>query len=64
MTAKITPILAAAALAALACTGTPTPSFEQAAATTLGSERVLLAPLNLALRVPAELQDVDEPVWH
>jgi len=61
--ATITPILAAAALAALACTGAPTPSAEQAA-TTLGSERVLVAPLNLALRVPAELRDVDEPVWH
>jgi hypothetical protein len=25
---------------------------------------VALAPLNLALRLPAELKDVDEPVWH
>ena len=63
MTAKITPVLAAAALAALACTSARTPSAEPAA-TTLGSERLLVVPLNLGLRVPAELQDVDEPVWH
>jgi hypothetical protein len=63
VTAKITPVLAAAALAALACAGAPTPSAEQAT-TTLGAKRILLAPLNLALRVPAELRDVDEPVWH
>jgi len=62
--AKITPILAAAALAALACAGAPTPSAEQAAAITSGPGRVLVVPLNLALRVPAELEDVDEPVWY
>jgi hypothetical protein len=58
--ATITPFLAAAALA---CAGAPTPSAEQAA-TSLGSEGVLVVPLNLALRVPAELRDVGEPVWH
>jgi hypothetical protein len=63
VTAKITPILAAAALAALACTSAPTPSSEQAA-TTLGSGRILVVPFNLALRVPVELQDVDQPVWY
>ena len=63
MRATITPILAAAALAALACASARTPSAEKAA-TSLGSEGVLVVPLNLALRVPAELRDVDEPVWH
>jgi hypothetical protein len=63
MTANITPILAAAALAALACTSARTPSGEQAAAA-LGSGRTLVAPLNLGLRAPVELKDVDEPVWH
>ncbi len=63
MTAKITPILVAAALAALACASARTPSAEQAA-DTLHLGRVVLAPLNLGLRVPPELQDVGEPVWH
>jgi hypothetical protein len=63
VTTKITPIIAAAALAALACASARTPSAEQAAAT-LGFERVLVVPLNLGLRVPAELQGIDEPVWH
>ena len=63
MTAKITPILAAAALAALACTSARTPSAEQATIT-LRLGRVLMAPFNLALSVPTELQDIDEPVWY
>ncbi len=66
VTAKITPILVAAALAALAalaCTSARTPSAEQTAAI-LGSERILVVPLNLGLRLPAELQDIDQPVWY
>jgi hypothetical protein len=63
VTAKIAPVLAAAALAALACASARTAGEEQAE-TTLRSERVLLAPFNLALRPPKELQDVDEPVRH
>jgi hypothetical protein len=61
MTAKITPMLAAAALAVLACAAAPAPTGEQASAA-LRFERVLLAPFNLALNAPRELQDIDEPV--
>jgi hypothetical protein len=63
MTAKITPILAAAALAALACASAKAPNAEQADPA-LELRRVLMAPLNLGLSVPDELQDVDEPVWY
>jgi hypothetical protein len=63
MTAKLTPLLAAAALAALACSSARAPVAEQTA-TALGSKSVLVAPLNLALRTPVELEDIDEPVWH
>lgn len=63
MTARITPILATAALAALACSSAQAPIAQQTAAT-LASEGVLVAPLNLALRAPVELQDSDQPVWH
>jgi hypothetical protein len=63
MTRNISSILMAAALAALACTSAQVLTAEQDAAA-LEAERVLVAPLNLALRAPVELQNIDEPVWH
>jgi hypothetical protein len=65
MTAKPPPILvaAAAALATLACASTQMPSAAETAAV-LRPGRVMVAPLNLGLRVPTELSGIDEPVWH
>jgi hypothetical protein len=65
MTAKIAPMLTlvAAALAALACASTRSPNAGETAAV-LGPGRIVVAPLNLALRVPAELEGFDEPVWY
>jgi hypothetical protein len=63
MTAKIAPILLMATLAALACAPTRTTRGDETAAV-LRPGRVLVAPLNLALRVPAELNGVDEPVYY
>jgi hypothetical protein len=63
MTAKIAPILITAALAALACASTGTTSAVETAAV-LRPGRVVVAPLNLGLRAPAELNGIDEPVWN
>jgi hypothetical protein len=63
MTAKISPVLAVLAVAALACASAQKPGDEQAESA-LGFRRVLMTPFNLALSVPEELQDIDEPVWY
>jgi len=53
---------ALAALAALACAAPGTPGSD-AVASLPRPDRVVVAPLNLALRLPAELQGSEAPVW-
>lgn len=54
------PVLAAV-LALAACSGTLGPSAPDALAP--ASDRVVVAPLNLTVRTPAELDGKGEPVW-
>lgn len=60
MPAKSVAVLAAVALMLAACSSSPLSS--QREAPRVG--RVVVAPLNLALRTPPELEDVTEPVEH
>jgi hypothetical protein len=62
MTAKIAPVLLTATLAALACAPTRTTRGDETAVLSPG--RVVVAPFNLALRAPAELSGIDEPVYY
>ena len=61
MPGKPLPILLCALLAGLACASPRTPAAGSAFA--LGTGRVVVAPLNLGMRTPAELRDLDGPVW-
>ena len=60
MIIRLFPILVAFAL--LACTS-PTPEAESLTKIR-STDRVIVAPLNLALRLPAELDGTQAPVWH
>ena len=55
------PLLPIAALALAACSTTPGP--DQPGALGPGSDRVVVAPLNLTVRAPEELDGKGDPVW-
>jgi len=63
MTAKIASALLTATLAALACAPTRTTRGDETAVV-LRPGRLVVAPFNLALRAPAELSGIDEPVYY
>ncbi len=55
-------LLSVAALALVACANPPGPSVS--IALDAPARRIIVAPLNLAIRTPAELVGKGEPVWH
>lgn len=61
MSLRRSPLVVVAALALAACASTPGPS--EPGVLGPGSERVVVAPLNLTVRAPAELAGKGDPVW-
>jgi hypothetical protein len=61
MSLRLIHVLPMAALVLAACTSSPVP--RRSAAVEATATRVVVAPLNLAVRTPAELEGRGEPVW-
>ncbi len=62
MRSQIALLLVGAALLLAACVSPGTPSADSAKAP-IEADRILVAPLNVALRAPAELREFEAPIW-